>query len=169
MQSILSRYATPLVTGLFAVSLVSGVALFFHVGQAAFHGMHEWLSMVLILPFVLHLWKNWRAFLTYLRRPAMAVAAGLSLAAAIAFAYPAMTGTASAGGPPQFAILEAMGKAPLEAVAPALGMNVDALATKLGEAGYKVDGTGQTLDAVAKASGRTNREILGTIGAIVRG
>jgi hypothetical protein len=169
MQSFLSRYATPLVTGLFVVSLVSGVALFFHVGQAAFHGMHEWLSMVLILPFALHLWKNWRAFLTYLRRPAMAVATGLSLAAAIAFAYPAMTGAASAGGPPQFAILEAMGKAPLEAVAPVLGMNADALASKLGEAGYKVDGTAQTLDAVAKASGRSSREILGTIGAIVRG
>jgi hypothetical protein len=62
-----------------------------------------------------------------------------------------------------------LGKAPLDAVATVFGMNADALAAKLGEAGYKVDGTGQTLDAVAKASGRTNREILGTIGAIVRG
>jgi hypothetical protein len=62
MPSILSRYATPLITGLFIVSLVSGVALFFHLGSAWFHSMHEWLSMVLILPFVLHIWKNWRAF-----------------------------------------------------------------------------------------------------------
>jgi hypothetical protein len=169
MQSFLSRYATPLTTGLFAVSLISGVALFFHVGQAAFHGMHEWLSMVLILPFALHLWKNWRAFIGYFRRPAMAAATGLSLAAAIALTYPAMTGIASAGGPPQFAILEKVGSAPLEAVAPVLGMNADALAAKLGEAGYKVEGTGQTLDAVAKASGRTSRDILGALGAIVRG
>jgi len=39
----------------------------------------------------------------------------------------------------------------------------------LGEAGYTGDGTAQTLDAVAKASGRTSREILGAIGASVSG
>ncbi len=44
-----SRYATPFITGLFLVSLISGIALFFHVGPGGFHGMHEWLSMLLIL------------------------------------------------------------------------------------------------------------------------
>ncbi|MGE8104358.1 DUF4405 domain-containing protein [Allorhizobium sp. NPDC080224] len=58
MPNILSRYATPFTTGLFLISLISGIALFFHLGTAAFREMHEWLSMVLILPFVLHLWKN---------------------------------------------------------------------------------------------------------------
>ncbi|MFZ2101600.1 MAG: DUF4405 domain-containing protein, partial [Oricola sp.] len=85
MPPILARYATPLITGLFIVSLVSGVALFFHYGSAYFHSMHEWLSMVLIVPFVLHIWKNWRAFLNYFRRPPMAVASVVSLAAAVAF------------------------------------------------------------------------------------
>ena len=53
MPAILNRYATPLITGLFLVSMISGIALFFHWGSAWFHGMHEWLSMVLIVPFVL--------------------------------------------------------------------------------------------------------------------
>ena len=52
MSSLLSRYATPLTTGLFLVSLVSGIALFFHLGAAAFHGMHEWLSMALMATLV---------------------------------------------------------------------------------------------------------------------
>ncbi|MCB1455931.1 MAG: DUF4405 domain-containing protein, partial [Nitratireductor sp.] len=60
MPDLLSRYATPFISGLFLVSLISGIALFFHVGPSGFHGMHEWLSMVLIAPFVLHLWKNWK-------------------------------------------------------------------------------------------------------------
>lgn len=60
MKPLLLRYATPFISGLFLVSLISGIALFFHLGNATFRGMHEWLSMVLILPFVLHLWKNWR-------------------------------------------------------------------------------------------------------------
>ena len=67
MSKILSKYATPFTTGLFLVSLISGIALFFHFGPSAFHGMHEWLSMVLILPFVLHIWKNWRPFVCYFK------------------------------------------------------------------------------------------------------
>ena len=48
------RFATPLTTGLFVVSAVSGIALFFHWAPTAFHTMHVWLSMVLLLPFILH-------------------------------------------------------------------------------------------------------------------
>ena len=84
MTSFLSRYATPLTTGLFLVSLISGIALFFHLGSRFFHGMHEWLSMVLIVPFVLHIWKNWRAFITYFKRPPMAIALALSIVATLA-------------------------------------------------------------------------------------
>ena len=60
MPTLFKTYATPLTTGLFLASLISGIALFFHIGPSGFHGMHEILSMVLILPFVLHLWRNWR-------------------------------------------------------------------------------------------------------------
>ena len=73
MKALLLKYATPFIAGLFLVSLVSGVALFFHVGNATFHGMHEWLSMVLILPFVLHLWKNWKPLFAYLSGAPMAI------------------------------------------------------------------------------------------------
>jgi len=104
MPTFLSRYATPFTTGLFMVSLVSGIALFFHFGTSAFREMHEWLSMVLILPFVLHIWKNWRPFLMYFKRPPMAIALGLSLAAGLAMAWPALTGTTSVS--PQVAMIE---------------------------------------------------------------
>src|SRR3954463_6656648 len=59
MMSLFHRYATPLTLGLFAVSAVLGVALFFRVGQSVFHGMHGWLSLALLLPFTLHVWRNW--------------------------------------------------------------------------------------------------------------
>lgn len=35
MKTILHRYAAPFLTGLFVVSLVSGIALFFHVACEA--------------------------------------------------------------------------------------------------------------------------------------
>jgi hypothetical protein len=85
MNSMLQRYATPLITGFFLVSLISGAALFVHVGTGVFRGMHEWLSMVLILPFALHLWKNWRALTNYFSRPPFAIAMGVALVAALNF------------------------------------------------------------------------------------
>jgi len=162
MPSILSRYATPLITGLFIVSLVSGVALFFHFGSAWFHSMHEWLSMVLILPFVLHVWKNWRAFTCYFKRPAMAVASVASLAAALAFVVPVMTAGTATGrsGPPEFAAVRAMQNAPISVLAPLYGQDGDGLAERLRERGYTVASTDMSLNAVAKASGKSSREIL---------
>ena len=134
MPSLLSRYATPLITGLFLVSLVSGIALFFHIGPTAFHGMHEWLSMVLILPFLLHLWKNWKPMLCYLRRAPMAISLALSVAAAAAFFLPSGTGQ-ERGGPVQFRLAEQVLHATPEAAAPVFGVTEEALLTRLQAAG----------------------------------
>ncbi|MPQ95895.1 DUF4405 domain-containing protein [Thioclava sp. JE_KL1] len=133
MPAILNRYATPFITGLFLISLISGIALFFHWGSAWFHGMHEWLSMVLILPFVLHIWKNWRPMTTYFKRAPMGLALALSVVAALAFVLPAATSSQSGarGGPPQFAIAQALFDAPLSEAAPVLGLSGTDAAAKL--------------------------------------
>lgn len=89
MSRLLQRTATPLVTGFFLVSLISGLALFFHVGAGTFHAMHEWLSLVLILPFGLHVWKNCRLMAAYLRGAPMLASLAVATLAALAFAWPA--------------------------------------------------------------------------------
>lgn len=157
MPALIQRYATPLITGLFIVSLVSGISLFFHVGQAYFHGMHEWLSMVLILPFVLHLWKNWRAMTTYLAKPAFAVAMGLSLAGSAVFAYQGANN--ASGGPPQMALARMILASPPEEVAPLLNLTSEELAAKLAAAGFATPGPGQSLADLAKASGKSDMEL----------
>lgn len=164
MPSYLARYATPLITGLFLVSLISGVALFFHFGSAAFHGMHEWLSMVLIAPFALHIWKNWRAFLNYFRRPPMAAALGVSMVAAVAFAWPALTGQDSGGGrPPQVAMLQTIENASLASLAPVFGHDGDGLTNALRGKGYTVASADETPASIARASGKSSRDIFGTL------
>lgn len=161
MPSILSRYATPLTTGLFVVSLVSGVALFFHHGSAYFHAMHEWLSMVLIAPFALHIWKNWRSFLTYFKRPAMAVSLAASLAMSLVFVVPVLTAAGGAGrGRPDTLVLNAVQKAPISAVAPVLGHDAESLAQTLRSKGFIVASTEQSLLDVAEASGKSARDVM---------
>lgn len=164
MRKFLQRYATPLITGLFLVSLISGVALFFHVGPTGFHAMHEWLSMVLIVPFALHLWKNWKPLTAYLRKAAMGIALAASAVAALAFFYPA-TGTVGreAGGPPQFALARQVLASPVTAVAPVLGTTPDALVDKLTASGFTVASADQTLSDIAKASGKSEVELAGTL------
>lgn len=153
MTRLLHRYATPAITGLFLVSLVSGVALFLGVGQGLFHEMHEILSLALILPFVLHAWKNWRPLMGYLGRPPMTVALGLSAVAAAAFALGGASG-GEVGGPPQFAFAHAMmANSPAE-VAPLLGTTPEALVARLSEAGFIVAGPDEALADIASGSGQ---------------
>ena len=150
MSSLLYRYATPFTTGLFVVSLVSGLALFFHVGPSGFHGMHEILSLVLILPFGLHVWRNWRPMVSYFKRGPMALALGVSVIAAGVFLIPSDSGTA--GGPPAFRLASAVMAQPLAVVAPALGLSLPEAEARLVAAGVP-PGPG-SLQALAAAAGK---------------
>jgi hypothetical protein len=164
MPALFHRYATPLITGLFLVSLISGIALFFHVGQSSFHEMHEWLSMVLILPFVLHIWKNWRSFVGYFRRAPMAAALVVSLAAALYYAIPSPSAEGRrAGGPPQFAFTSAVLKNPASQVAPLLGSSAQDLDKRLVEAGFTAASPELPLSEIAARSGKSEGELLQSV------
>ncbi|MCB2115227.1 MAG: DUF4405 domain-containing protein [Rhodobacteraceae bacterium] len=159
MPSLLNRYATPLITGLFLVSLVSGIALFFHIGPSAFHGMHEWLSMVLIVPFVLHIWKNWKPMLCYLRRAPMAISLALSAVAAAVFFLPAGGAGEQRDGPVQFRIASQVLHATPEVAAPLFGLTEDRLLARLQAAGMNTAASGLPMDEIAAAAGKSNAEL----------
>ncbi|WP_373504745.1 DUF4405 domain-containing protein [Aestuariivirga sp.] len=164
MPDLFRRYATPFITGLFVVSLVSGVALFFHVGGAAFHGMHEWLSMVLIVPFALHLWRNWRAMMNYVGRVPFTLAMVVSLAAALGFAYPSLSGSASAsGGPPQFALADALVHHGPKEAAPVLGLTAEDLVSGLQKLGFAAAALDLPLNEAATKSGKTSMDLMAAL------
>lgn len=156
MKPMIKKYATPLITGLFLVSAISGTALFFHWMPGMFHSMHVWLSMVLLLPFVLHMWRNWPQFLLYFRTSSMLLACGLSLVAAIAF----MLTTGHVGGNPTRQLFPLLTHAPLNTLAPVLHMAPDALAERLSHEGCTVHSTGETLDEIAASSGQKSNDLL---------
>jgi hypothetical protein len=157
MSQIVHRYATPFITWLFMISLITGIALFVHIGPAAFREMHEILSMVLILPFALHLWKNWRPMMAYLRKPAMIMATAVSVAMMVPFFLAGEEGRA--GGPPQFAFAGAVLANPVDKVAPLFGLSAGDLQALLGDAGYDVSNPGQSLHAMALAAGKSDADL----------
>lgn len=159
-RDYVNRYATPFTTGLFVVSLVSGIALFFHLGTVAFRGMHEWLSMVLILPFVLHIWKNWLPIKSYFKRGWLIWPLGVSLAAALVFAGIGVFEIGGSGGNPQVAMFQAIGNARIADLAPVLKVSdqeIDARLARVGLTGVSHD---VSLSDAAKAGGKEARQVI---------
>ncbi|HRO13935.1 MAG TPA: DUF4405 domain-containing protein [Paracoccus sp. (in: a-proteobacteria)] len=157
MPILLNRYATPFLSGIFLVSLISGLALLFHVAPGAFHGMHEWLSLLLIVPFALHLWKNWRPMKSYLKHAPMAVATAVSVALAALFLIPG--DQAGAGGNPAVALMGKVAESSAAELAPLLDATPDAVLAALNGAGIAVADAGQPLAPAAAAAGKTAMDI----------
>ncbi|SHL40164.1 DUF4405 domain-containing protein [Roseibium suaedae] len=166
MSKLFSKYATPFTTGLFLVSLISGIALFFHVGPSAFHGMHEWLSMVLILPFVLHVWKNWRPFVSYFKRLPMLIALVVSLAASAIFFMPSEG--EGGGGNPLVGIMRKVQAAQVSVIAPLYGLEPAELTAKLSDAGMPPASVDQSMAEIASSNGKSDRDMLSFLSSLKR-
>jgi len=163
MKKLLKTHGTTFTVGLFLVSTVSGVFLFFHVASPTFHAMHEWLSMLLILPVAFHVWKNWTAFKTYFKRRTIAVPLALSIIAGATFAYPSLT-VPSSGGNPMRAAINAVESGTITQIAPLYELTPEALSERLAAKGYTVASADQTLTEIARASGKKpGRELLAAI------
>ncbi len=158
MPTFLNRYATPLTTGLFLVSALSGIALFFHWNSAAFHGMHEWLSLALLIPFAVHVWKNWTGIVVYFHKKTLVLPLVLSLLVAVPFAVPALT-SASQGNPARIA-LRLLETTPLEDLAPILKKDPAEITSDLREMGYVVSSSKESLRKVATVSDVDTRHVL---------
>lgn len=158
MSSLFSRYATPLITGLFLISLVTGVALYFHFGPAGFRSMHEILSLVLIVPFLLHLWKNWRPFVCYFKHAPMAIGLALSLAMAVPFLLSSDGEGAGGDRAAMFGLVRQVLAASPAEIAPLLHRTEAEVDAALAKAGIAlVDG--QSLVDAAAAAGLSETEL----------
>ncbi|HEU4669229.1 MAG TPA: DUF4405 domain-containing protein [Dyella sp.] len=157
LKHLMHRYGTPLTAGLFLVSAVSGVALFFHWSSASFHRMHEWLSMLLLAPFALHMVKNWKPLLAYAKRRTLLVPLALSVVAAVPFALNAGKGRPAN---PAFQAVALMTRASIDDLAPIVGVPAPELLRRLQARGYRADSTRDTPEAIATASAATPNEVL---------
>jgi hypothetical protein len=164
---LLNRFATPFTAGLFLVTAVSGIALFFHVGMRYFFDMHEWLSLLLLVPFGLHIWKNWSSLLGYLRRGRLALALAVTGLLAAGFVVPIVL-TGEGGGDPGVVAFDLLLNGKLTLVAPLVHLSADDVAARLRSRGYSVASVDSTLDEIASSSGRDPPELLADIVGISR-
>jgi hypothetical protein len=162
LNTFIHRFATPLTTGLFLISAVSGFALFFRWAPGAFHSMHEWLSVVLLLPFLLHAWKNWSSLVNYAKRGTLLIPLLLCLVVAVPFAMNSMKGN-NRGNAGLRGAIPLLTQAHLSDLAPILKTTPDALLAKLKQRGFKADAADQTIDTIASAAGKPPGEVLSAV------
>lgn len=155
--SPIQRYATAATAALFLVTGVSGVFMFFHVGGKMFTSLHEWLGLLFVAAAALHLLRNGRGLVKVVKTTRARVLFGLVGAAAMAFVA---TSTGSSAGNPAFALVRAVEKAPIAAVAPMLGVTVEDLAVRLRGAGINVTGAEQTFAELAADQGVESQRLL---------
>jgi hypothetical protein len=158
LNDFMHRYGTPLTAGLFTVSAVSGVALFFHWAPRTFHAMHEWLSVVLLAPFALHLLKNWKPLLAYAKRKTLVIPLVLSVLVAVPFALTAARG--GRAGNPALQAVSLMTEASLADLAPVLHAKPEELLRHLQQQGYKASSTSDSVTAIATASQARASDVL---------
>ncbi|MDR3494703.1 MAG: DUF4405 domain-containing protein [Ancalomicrobiaceae bacterium] len=163
LRTFLLRYGTPLTAGLFLVSAGSGVALFFHIGTSIFREMHEIMSLSLLVPVGVHLWRNWNSFCNYFNRAAMPIALALSLAVAGAFAY--QSGGGSGRGNPAIAFLILAQSASISDLAPVLQLDEAAALARLQSFGVAEPKASETVAAIAARSGRSGLDVMATLTA----
>lgn len=166
MKDALFRYATPAMTSLFVISLISGVIIFFHIGPAWLHGVHEWLSMLLIVPFVLHMWRNWRPFVNYFKRAAMPISLAVGVAAVAAFGIVPAGAEGERSGPPQFALAATMVASTPAVVAPVLGVSPDVLVEKLKAAGFDTADASTPMKTMADAAGKKSADVYNVLNSV---
>lgn len=160
-QNAVNKYATTFTTTLFFVSTISGVFLFFHIAGPFFKGMHEWLSMVLLIPVGFHLYKNWNSFLTYFRRKTIYVPIAASLVAAGVF----MAAGANGGGSPIGKIVHAIETSSVAEVAPIFDKTSQEMIAYLQDRGFKASSEDETLLSISRKSGTSPRRIISVIAA----
>ncbi len=167
MPTLLSPLRNALHHRAFLVSLVSGVAIFFHWGPGAFHGIHEWLSMVLILPFVLHLWKKLASTVRLYEAPTHGDCTG---------GFPFwprwlifIPSGSPEGGPragnPQ-AVFQLLSNAKIAQSRPLYRQDGSRSGCRTAEGGVCLRAPDMTLSAIASASGKSDRELIGKVAAL---
>lgn len=147
------KHATACTAALFLVVGVSGILIFFHLGNNLFKTLHEWLGLGFVALSILHVWRNGPGFLKLLTKPATYVALVIALGIAGGFVFNAAT-TKETGGNPMRRVIQAMETAPISAVAPVVGTDLAGLQTRLDAIGVKADDGSASLRKLAQQSGK---------------
>ena len=150
--------------GLFLVSGITGMMLFFKIGEGAIKGIHEWLSVAFVIASILHIARNWRPMKRYFKMRSFWGISVVVLLLVIVIAIPAGEGGhGPRGHHPIAQVVDTLSTAKLEALASTMNTTSDALVQKLRSDGLTVQNAQQTVQEVAQTSNRDLLQVLSVV------
>jgi len=151
MSARFKKYITAISAALFLVVAVSGLAMFFHVGEDLVKEMHQWLAVIFVAAIGLHIFRNWGGMMTYVRRRTIMAPVALAALAAAAFIVPAAL---SGGEDPRHILMQSLQEAKLVDLGRVLDVPADSLVARLEKEGFTVGSSEQRLSEIASGSGK---------------
>ncbi|TCO73927.1 DUF4405 domain-containing protein [Rhodovulum euryhalinum] len=166
-QATLRKFATPLTIGASLLLGVTGILMFFHANSGLNKLAHEWVGLAFVAIVGLHVAVNWRPFTAHLKRP-VGQAAALAFAALLALSFLPLGG-AKGGGRPDFALLQEIQAAPLDALAVVLNESPEGLAERLRGAGFSAADLDSSIVSLTGGDRQAEMELIKVIVAAPQG
>ncbi len=155
---ILNKYATILTITSFVIIAVSGVLIFFHIGEQYLKGMHEWIGMAFVIFSILHAIRHLKPVATYFKKRRTHVITALSMVVAAAFIIGAGLGDGK-GGHPFGRFAKASTNAPITSIAQVTNIPAETIINRFENAGIKGTGPNQSLKEISSSSGQNVVEL----------
>jgi len=157
----LRGWVTPLTAGAFVLSAVTGIMLFFKINLGLVKFAHEWLSWVLVIGAVAHVFINWHVMARCVSKPLGQVIVTLFILLLGVSMLP-LTGDKQKGHP--FSrVSNAIVNAPLSAVAKTANHTPEEVISILKSKGIQVEGKEQTVQDIANRNNQNPVRVLDII------
>lgn len=155
----LRDWVTPLTTGSFALTTVTGLMLLCKVQLGLVKPVHEWLSLIFVIGAILHIMVNWRPMMRSFSRPCTrAILAIFALLICATFLVPVQNSDTI---PPQ-KTMAVFQRSSLAAVAQAASRTPDEVVELLERQGIRAESR-QSINEIANSNGKKIGEIISAI------
>lgn len=159
IDGILAQYATQLSAAMFAVVGITGVFMFFRLYKGELEGIHEWIGLAFAAAVIAHLVRNRRAFTYLLGQTRMRLLFLIVVGGSLGFIF---LSPPTAPNPLRLASQRVLA-APINDVAPVLGMTREEAIARLHAAGATDAVVDQSIGALARQYKKDPAVLLGAV------
>lgn len=161
LKDWIANNAIALAAGLYLFVALSGVSMYFSFYPMGIWWSHQWMGLALAGVSALLARHYWAAARVLLPRVALFGAVAIVLGAGIRLATPRSPRPEPKNSTHQ--ILGALTHASIVEIAPVFHNDPDAIVARLRDLGFTVASSQQSLNEIARTSGRNEREALGAL------
>ncbi len=156
------RIITPITGALSLVIGISGVMLFFHLGEGLVKELHEWLGMAFALVILLHLTLNWKAFKQHFTKTPAWIGTSIVTAASVVLLSSSLF---TQHENPMHSVIHSVETAAISDLAPIFKISPAEMVQRLSQAGVAVETGRETLQELAGKSGVETRRLIASLAA----